>query len=46
LITGTIPLNEINSLAHNYWKGTEAGGFDDEILFIGKLRIIEELTSE
>jgi len=45
LVTGTIPLNEINSMAHNYWKGNDAGGFDDEILFIGKLKIIEELTS-
>lgn len=44
LITGTIPLNEINSLAHNYWKGTDAGGLEDEILFTGKLKIIEELT--
>ena len=45
LMTGTIPLNEINSLAHNYWKGNDAGGLEDEILFIGKLKIIEELTS-
>jgi hypothetical protein len=44
LMTGTIPLNEINSLAHNYWKGNEAGSLEDEILFIGKLKIIEELT--
>jgi hypothetical protein len=44
LITGTIPLNEINSLAHNYWKGIDAGGFEDEILFTGKLKIIEEVT--
>jgi hypothetical protein len=43
LITGMMPLNEINSLAHNYWKGKEAGGLEDEILFIGKLKIIEEL---
>lgn len=45
LIAGTIPLNEINSLAHNYWKGNDAGGLEDEILFIGKLKIIEELTN-
>ena len=45
LITGTIPLNEINSLAHNYWKGNDAGGLEDEILFTGKLKIIDELTS-
>ena len=45
LITGTIPLNEINSLAHNYWKGNDAGGLEDEILFTGKVKIIEELTS-
>jgi len=44
LITGTIPLNEINSLAHNYWKGSDAGSLEDEILFVGKLKIIEELT--
>jgi len=44
LITGTIPLNEINSLAHNYWRGKGTGGFEDEILFVGKLKIIEELT--
>jgi len=46
LITGTIPLNEINSMAHNYWKGIDAGGFEDEILFIGKLKIVEELTNK
>jgi hypothetical protein len=44
MIMGTIPLNEINSLAHNYWKGNDAGGFEDEILFEGKLKIVEELT--
>lgn len=44
LITGTIPLNEIISKAHNYWKGDDAGGIEDEILFVGKLKIIEELT--
>ena len=44
LITGTIPLNEINSLAHNYWKGKDAGSFEDEILFTGKMKIIKELT--
>lgn len=43
LITGTIPLNEINTLAHNYWKGNDAGILEDEILFTGKLKIIEEL---
>lgn len=43
LVTGTIPLNEIYALAHSYWKGTDAGHFDDEILFEGKLKIIEEL---
>jgi hypothetical protein len=45
LITGTIPLNEINSMEHNYWKGNDAGGLEDEILFVGKLKIIEELTN-
>ncbi len=44
LITGTIPLNEIYSLAHEYWKGTDAGGIEDEVLFTGKLKIIEELN--
>jgi Protein of unknown function (DUF2441) len=45
-LTGsTIPLNEINSMAHKYWKGIDAGGFEDEILFIGKLKIIEELPN-
>jgi hypothetical protein len=44
LITGTIPLNEINSLAHNYWKGKDSGTFQDEILFTGKMKIIKELT--
>ncbi|MDH7463515.1 DUF2441 domain-containing protein [Chitinophagaceae bacterium 26-R-25] len=43
LIMGTAPLNEINSLAHNYWEGNEAGGIEDEIIFAGKLKIIEEL---
>ncbi|TXJ28090.1 MAG: DUF2441 domain-containing protein [Chitinophagaceae bacterium] len=45
LTTGMMPLNEINSLAHNYWKGNDAGGIEDEILFTGKLKIIEELTN-
>lgn len=45
LIAGTIPLNEINLMAHNYWKGSDAGGLEDEILFTGKLKIIEELTN-
>lgn len=44
LITATQPLNEINSLAHNYWKGEGAGVMEDEILFTGKLKIIEELA--
>jgi hypothetical protein len=45
LVTGTKPLNEINSMAHNYWKGNDTGGFEDEILFVGKLKIIEELAN-
>jgi hypothetical protein len=45
LVTGTMPLKEINSMAHNYWKANDVGGFDDEILFIGKLKIMEELTN-
>lgn len=44
LMTGSMSLNDINLMAHNYWKGNEAGGLEDEILFIGKLKIIEELT--
>jgi len=32
-------------MANNYWKGNDAGSFDDEILFTGKLIIIEELTN-
>ncbi|MCR6721524.1 MAG: DUF2441 domain-containing protein [Chitinophagaceae bacterium] len=44
LVAGTIPLNEINSLAHSYWKGNDVGGFDDEILFTGKLKVIEEVS--
>lgn len=44
LITGSMPLNEIHLMAHNYWKGNDAGSLEDEILFIGKLKIIEELT--
>lgn len=45
LIVGTIPLNEVNSMAHNYWKGIDAGELEDEILFIGKLKIVEELPN-
>lgn len=44
LITGMLPLNEINGMAHNYWKGVDTGGFEDEILFIGKMKIIEKLS--
>ena len=45
LNTRTIPLDEINLMAHNYWKGIDTGDIEDEILFIGKLKIVEELTN-
>ena len=44
LIGGTIPLIEINSMAHKYWKGHDTGNFEDEILFVGKLTVLEELA--
>lgn len=44
LIGGTVPLDEINSKAHKYWKGEDSGSFEDEILFVGNLKIHEELT--
>lgn len=43
LIGGTFSINEWNKLAHNYWKGIGSGNTDDEILFDGKIRIIEEV---
>lgn len=45
LITGTIPLQDIHSLAHHYWQGKDTGGVEDEMLFTGKLKILEELTT-
>lgn len=44
LIGGTFSLNKWASLAHSYWKGEESGGIEDEILFEGKIKIIEEIT--
>lgn len=43
LIGGTMPLIEIYTMAHKYWKGEGIGNFDDEILFEGKLKILEEI---
>jgi len=44
LIGGTFSINEWNKLAHNYWKGVSSGNIDDEILFEGRMKIIEEIT--
>ena len=44
LIGGTISVNEWRDLAHNYWKGTNSGNIQDEILFTGTMKIIEEVT--
>lgn len=42
LIGGTYSLNEINSIAHKYWKCENSGGIEDEVLFIGKIKILEK----
>jgi len=44
LVGGTFSLNKWTSLAHSYWKGEESGSIEDEILFEGKIKIIEEIT--
>ena len=44
LIRGTYSLNKWYELAHNYWKGKDSGEIDDEILYEGKIKIIEEIT--
>lgn len=44
LICRTYSLNEINSMAHKYWQGENSGSIDDEILFVGKIRILEKLA--
>lgn len=44
LIGGTIPLNEINSMAHKYWRGEDSGSIEDEILFVGKVIILDEVN--
>ena len=44
LVGGTLSINEWNKLAHNYWKGTNSGNIEDEVLFTGRLKILEEIT--
>ncbi len=41
---GTFSLNKWTSMAHSYWQGEESGNIEDEILFEGKIKIIEEIT--
>ncbi len=43
LIGGTFSLKRWNELAHSYWKGEDSGAGDDEVLFEGKFKIIEEI---
>lgn len=43
LIGGTIPVTELISKAHNYWKGVDSGSHEDEIIFVGKMKILEEI---
>lgn len=44
LVGGTIPLSEIYTKAHKYWLGEDSGSFKDEVLFIGNVTILEELS--
>jgi hypothetical protein len=44
LIGGTIPLNKWNAFAHSYWKGEGIGSKEDEVLFEGKFKIIDEIN--
>lgn len=44
LIGGTFSIIKWNELAHSYWKGEDNGNFNDEILFEGKIKIIEEIN--
>ncbi len=43
LIVETDALNNINAMGHKYWQGEKAGSVDDEVLFIGKVRILERI---
>lgn len=43
LVGGTFSVNRWNELAHSYWKGEDAGSNEDEILFEGRMRIIDEV---
>ena len=43
LVGGTFALNETNSMAHKYWNGGDSGSIEDEILFVGKIKILEKL---
>ncbi len=43
LIGGTYSVNKWSSLAHSYWNGEGSGNKEDEILFKGKIKILEEL---
>lgn len=44
LIGGTFSIKIWNMQAHEYWNGKDFGNYDDEILFEGKMKIIEEIT--
>ncbi len=46
LVGGTIPLNEIYLMANKFWNSDEAGDYEDEILFVGKMTILEELNHQ
>lgn len=46
LVGGTIPLSEIYNMAHKYWNGDDAGGFEDEVLFEGEITILEEINHQ
>ncbi len=41
---GTISINQWQHMATNYWKGVNSGKIDDEILYQGRIKILEEIT--
>ena len=43
LVGGTFSVNRWNEMAHNYWKGENSGTIQDEVLFCGKIKILDEI---
>ncbi|MEO9484388.1 MAG: DUF2441 domain-containing protein [Ekhidna sp.] len=44
LVGGTYSINKWNQLAKNYWEGERSGNIEDEVLYEGMIRIVEEVV--